>query len=677
MSVSKARWPGLLPALILALWLAPAAAAESPALKRVLLSTGGVGYFEFEARVNGTAELALPLELDQVDDVLKSIVVFDDKGGTGTISLPSRLPESAFFRELPFEADALASASTLLGAIKGADVVIVGRRRAEGRIVSVAAEPRLRPDGEMGAGHVVTLLGPRGLELVSLEEARTVSFRDRRLQRAFDRALEDLALRGSDAARTLTITAIGAGERTLTIGYVVAAPLWKSAYRLVLPASSSEAGVPARLQGWAILENASGHDWHDVALTLASGNPVTFRQALYEAYYVERPEVPVEVLGRILPRPDEGDLRKREAAAPRATLSAPVFSAPVFADGLAAEERLDAAARPAPLATAQEAASQVLFTLDKPVSVGRGQSLAVPIVDQAISAERLAVFQRATHARHPLAAVMLKNETGTSLPAGVLTLYEASAAGRGHAFVGDAQMRALAPGDERFLAFALDEKTLVDARDERRRRIERGTIAGGILRISVVERQITDYVLRAPAGEPRRLVIEHPRAPGWQLVAPTGADIKQAADAYRLPVAIEAGREVTLRVVLEQPIAEELALVDLDSERLAAYLGGEELDPALRAIFEAVAERRAAVEAAADRLAALDAERSRIFEEQARIRDNLETLGEGDALRRRYLALLGTQEDRLAELDAAFREAEGRQRTALEALRAYVETLAL
>src|SRR4029077_17652583 len=43
-------------------------------------------------------------------------------------------------------------------------------------------------------------------------------------------------------------------------------------------------------------------------LTLLSGNPVSFRQAIYEAYYVARPEVPVEVAGRVLPKPDSGVL---------------------------------------------------------------------------------------------------------------------------------------------------------------------------------------------------------------------------------------------------------------------------------------------------------------------------------------------------------------------------------
>ena len=65
--------------LILALLLlsaTPAVAADL-ALKRVMLSSAGVGYFEFEAEVDGPATLGLDVPLDQVDDVLTSLVVVE------------------------------------------------------------------------------------------------------------------------------------------------------------------------------------------------------------------------------------------------------------------------------------------------------------------------------------------------------------------------------------------------------------------------------------------------------------------------------------------------------------------------------------------------------------------------------------------------------------------------
>src|SRR5277367_3381731 len=100
----------------------PAVAAGELSLRHVLLSSGGVGYFEYEAAVHGDAELPLEVRLDQVDDVLKSVVVFDDRGKVGEVTLPGKAPVSQAFGELPFDQSALASEDALLGALRGAEV---------------------------------------------------------------------------------------------------------------------------------------------------------------------------------------------------------------------------------------------------------------------------------------------------------------------------------------------------------------------------------------------------------------------------------------------------------------------------------------------------------------------------------------------------------------------------
>ena len=63
-------------------WLAAASLAvvgpvnaADLSLERIMLSSGGVGYFEYEATVDGNATLNLDVPLDQVDDILKSLVV--------------------------------------------------------------------------------------------------------------------------------------------------------------------------------------------------------------------------------------------------------------------------------------------------------------------------------------------------------------------------------------------------------------------------------------------------------------------------------------------------------------------------------------------------------------------------------------------------------------------------
>ena len=59
-------------------------------LRRVLLSSGSVGYFEYEATLQGESDLRLSVRRDRVDDVLKSLVISDGTGTLGQVSSRER-----------------------------------------------------------------------------------------------------------------------------------------------------------------------------------------------------------------------------------------------------------------------------------------------------------------------------------------------------------------------------------------------------------------------------------------------------------------------------------------------------------------------------------------------------------------------------------------------------------
>ena len=298
--------------------IGPADAADL-SLERIMLSSGGVGYFEYEATVDANATLNLDVPLDQVDDILKSLVVYDDSGTTGEITLPGREPLNQSFVDLPFDQAALNSAPALLNALQGAEVRVSGAKPMSGRLLRVVEEIARGIDGLAISRNRVTLATDAGIEQFVLEDAGSIAFTDPELQKKVSTALSRLASHRSEGRRRLTLESHGSGKRAIRVGYVVGVPLWKASYRLSLPAEPH--AHHARLQGWAILENFSGQDWRDVSLTLLSGNPVTFRQALFESYYVKRPNVPVEVAGRVLPSPDTGGIAGEVAARRRGTFA--------------------------------------------------------------------------------------------------------------------------------------------------------------------------------------------------------------------------------------------------------------------------------------------------------------------------------------------------------------------
>ena len=238
--VSRNSLSSLFPWIVLALVAAVTPTRAAPgelALERVMLSSGGVGYFEYSAEIEGDAELALKVNLDQVDDVLKSIVIYDDAGGVGQVRLPGREPLTQVFRDLPFGPDALETPAALLNSLQGAEVRATGDRDLEGRILGARAETVTLPDG-LGTTvrHRVSLITPEGVRQFILEQAETVAFTDPELQAQVNEALEAIAAHRVQDSRTLTIAAEGAGRRTVRVGYVIAVPLWKTSYRLGLPA---------------------------------------------------------------------------------------------------------------------------------------------------------------------------------------------------------------------------------------------------------------------------------------------------------------------------------------------------------------------------------------------------------------------------------------------------------
>ncbi|HYF87218.1 hypothetical protein [Azospirillum sp.] len=694
------------------------------ALTRVLLSTGGVGYFEYEATVTGDADLSLEVRRDQVDDVLKSIVVYDDKGGVGTIGLPGAEPLDTAFRELPFSPGDLTSPAALLSAMQGAEVTAGGSRQLTGRLMSVTEETVRLPgnDGATATRHRVTLMTAEGLRQLVLEEADTLHFTDPAVQAQIDKALSAVADNARRERRRLTVhsnaprDAQASGERRVRVGYVAATPLWKATYRLSLGTDGAAAQEgkaqdgPAQngngaLQGWAVLENLSGEDWRGVDLTVVSGNPVTLRQALYTPYFVERPEVPVEVLGRVLPSADEGtvtldDARaamrpqaesSRAAPPPAAAMAAPTPMAPAPAPmaeplaktapyGSAAGTPAVAAVRSAEAGAAEGA--QVLFRYPQPVSVPNGGTLMMPIAARALPVERVALYQPASDGRHPLASLRLRNDGDTALPPGLLTFYDRASKSDGtgaatSAYVGDARMATLPAGDSRLLSFAVDQAVTIDREEKPGRRLSRASIADGVLTLSVTDRQSTTYtVAGAPDGD-RSLIIEHPRRPGWELAEPAGNKPDATAAAYRLPLAVPAGKTVTLTATLERPRQERIVLTDLTADQIAARADAAELPAEVRQALTTLAGLRAAVAEKERRIAELERDRAERIADQDRLRENLKALPAGSDLHKRTLAKMAEAENRLDALARDLTTARGEAEAARQTLRERVKALAI
>lgn len=659
----------------------PAAARAAPLeLKRVMLSSGGVGYFEYEATVSGDDTLTLDARLDQVDDILKSLVVYDDGGSVVSVALASREPLAQLLRDLPFDGRALDTPQALLNALQGAELKVGNPRPMTGRILKAEDETSTNRDGVTTKRTRVSLMTASGLQQFVLEEADMVGFVDPTLQAKLADALGSIARYHDGGRRTLTLQTHGGQNRIVRVGYVVGAPLWKASYRLTFAAD--QAADKARLQGWAVLENTTGQDWTGVELTLLSGNPITFRQKLYESYYVDRPEVPVEVVGRVLPKPDEGAVALAQTDAVPAPKLERQHAAPAPASGAQATTIRGTAGGSTPQyfagltspAESTETDTQVVFRLPEPVSVGAGRSAIIPMLDRELPAARLTMLQ--SGGTSPLASFQIKNDSASGLPPGVLTLYERAGDGT-TAYVGDARLATFPVGEQRLLSYAVDGKVKIDRTVNSANPIASAAIANGVLRLTRKLQTTTLYRLAGPAHEPRRLVLEHPRQVGWTLVEPDPASVEVTAGAYRIAAALKPGETKTITVTMELPQQEVIKMLDADDARLDALFSARELDPKLHDALGELMNRRRALAGQRDQLQRLQGEREAIVQDQARLRDNLNAVPKGTPLYNRLIDELGQTETRLEALAAAIAKANGAIEQTSAALAEYVGKLTL
>jgi hypothetical protein len=674
------------------------AGAQELELKRVMLSAGGVGYFEYEAQVEGDATLPLSVRLDQVDDVLKSIVVYDDTGEVGAIRLPGREPLSQVFRDLPFSQAALQSPVALLNSLTGAGVSVTGQRQIEGRLVRAVPEQASLPNGGgVLTRYRVSVMTPAGLQTFVFEEAESIVFTDPLLNTQIETALAAISEYRVSERRTLKVDSRGKGRRTIRVGYVVASPLWKATYRLTM-----DEGTPkkSRLQGWAVIENMSGGDWDNIELTIVSGRPVAFRQALYSVYYAHRPEVPVEILGRVLPKADTGtvaideltrsagDFEDAFRTRQRADVGSEEMEKGVklgedkqlyVRGGRSGEVRMDMDA-PAPAspvrlvaAASKEAATQVTFRVPEAISVESGQSVLVPIIDRNVPSRRVGVYQEFVHDRNPLSSVRLDNDGETGLPAGVITLYENGT--EGTTFVGDAQLSTLPMGEERLVSFALDQKTTIDREVESEQSIVEGRIVDGTLQLTYEEEQTTVYRIKVPANEKRDLIIEHPRRQGWKIVEPDPEKVELTDTRYRISRQVGAGKQVNLKVRMTKSRLETVMLTDQVEDYYLTFARNGELKSDLREALVEMARLRAAVDSNEELLKQKEHERQVIHEEQARIRENLYRVSGASDLQGRYLKKLNAQEDLLEKILPEIEDARAQIAAAKKELADYIRDL--
>lgn len=666
--------------------LCPAGEADLP-VASVTLFSSGVGWFEHTGKVDGNASTELRFRANQINDVLKSLVLQDlDGGKVGAVGYPSQDPLDKTLKSFQVDVSGNPPLAGLLNQLRGAQVQVQYLDTSlDGTVLGCEQRTRVLPNnGGQEVVWTLNLVADGAIRPLNLADVRAVKPADPQLRAELGKALAALAAARDQDKKPVSLQFTGQGQRRVRLGYVSEAPVWKASYRLLMGKDKAHA------QAWAIVENPTESDWNDVKLTLVSGRPISFVQDLYRPLYASRPEVATELQAGLKPVAYGGGMKTGEAegkvaaqadrrvramkAMPAPAPAAATFGAAMEMDAMAAAApREEAWNATSSIQVATQAAAGVgeLFTYDVgKVSIPRQRSAMIPFVGSDIPLERVSIYNRAVLPRNPLAGARLTNATGLHLTPGPVTVYDDGT------YAGDAQLTALPPGQTRLISFAVDQRLLVDS--ERERGDQRRTlakIAKGVLQVQVVSLQGRTYAAENQGDVDKLLVIEHPRAGGGWALHETDKPIETTDAQYRFQIKVPANGKSELAVTERMQWAETVALLDGDSEQIVFFLQAQDLKPALR---DALTRARVLVEAVHT------AERAReegqgqiraITEDQERIRRNLGSVNQNTDYGKRLLQKLNEQETKLDQLRVDDERLAGDINAKRKALSDYVANL--
>jgi hypothetical protein len=708
-------------------WLAAAAAdakqdltpAVNLPISRVVLFNSGVGYFSRSGEVEGDARVDLSFEEQDVNDLLKSMVLEDFGGGRiAAVSYDSREPIDRTLSSFAINLNGNPTFAGILSQARGERVEVTMQPTAQnqpGKLIGgiVGVETQKFPSGNATIdAEVLNMWCAEGMRTVKLQDIQQLRFSNPVIENEFRRALEVLALNHDSQKKSVSLHFAGDGKRKVQVGYVVEAPIWKTSYRLVLDAEKKEKPY---LQGWAIVENPTDEDWAGVQMALISGRPISFQMDLYNPLFVPRPTVEPELFASLRPPTYAGGFNRDKEAFGLRTLNeaegaearsaakkggfgsrsgamppgaAPAAGKPAEVDALRRGRALgvngrfandvdrNLAARLATgavgtAATAGQLGDFFRYAIDHPVSLARQKSALLPIVGKDIEGQRLSIYNAAVQPKHPLLGLRFKNTSGVHLSQGPITVFE------GSTYAGDTRILDVQPNEERLVSYAIDLGTEVEATNGLgSSKITSVKAVKGIITTVTKIREEKKYRIANRSPQDRTLIIEHPNRSEQQFkLIDTEKPVEDTKEVYRFQLPVKTGEEKTFTVTEERDISTTVALSNNPDNQIRYFLSLNEASPELKAKLKEALSIKAKWDSAQRDLKQIQADLQRLNQDQDRIRKNLANTPKEAEVYETYLKKLSDQEKEIDALTKKQKELMSEEFAARKAFEDYLANL--
>ena len=627
-------------------------------VREMVLYKHGVGFFVRQGEVSGE-KVALTFRQDEINDVLKSLAVFDQAGGQ-VLGIHYQTPMDTYARlaSSSIKLSQNTSLRDLLRDLRGRDCelvfeVTVGTQETIiGRIIGI---DEVQTEEEFSA--TISVLTSNGVQVFPYETLRSFKIKDEQSSHDLSYFLDTSM--SEDDRRVVTVR-LSEGEHDLAVYYVAPSPTWRVSYRLVAETDEDGSTGTALLQGWGLFDNRLEEDLDNVRVTLVAGQPISFIYDLYASRIPHRPTIEDE--SRVAPGPieyaggvamaamdtmedEQSDsfvsLRRQAKLVQARELSTGYSSAPMMSpENMQSSTQVQSESK--------DTGETFQYIVTAPVSVKRGESALVPIIGSEVKYERELLYNASKLPTHPVASLRFDNDTGLTLERGPITVVEDGD------YKGEAVIPFTKENVQVYVPYAVELGVKVTENRENSHTVTGLKFEKKALFEQVYHTQEITYRIENSTSKNQVVTIEASVRSGFDLYDTRQPDV-ESAEYRRWKVTVNAHSTVDFVRTERMLRYDHREIQSLKYQQLAKYLDNKWLDQSTFDQLKDILDSHELIRVKNKEIADLTAERQEIYRQQEQLRANLGALqptGQEANLRNRLLKQLESTQDRLDAIDA-------------------------
>jgi hypothetical protein len=287
------------------------------------------------------------------------------------------------------------------------------------------------------------------------------------------------------------------------------------------------------------------------------------------------------------------------------------------------------------------------YDIENPVTVKRGQSAMVPILQGPIECRKEHVYNAQKMPRNPVVTMRLKNNTGLVLERGPIVVLDEGT------YVGEAILPYTTAGSENHIAYSVDLGVVVTEKQDSESQMRAIHIKQRYLQKEYLEYLKTEYTVENKKNEKALLVIEHPKRDYELADTPEPTERTESFFCWALDLKPKSQTKFNVKEVKTVWYSE--GIREMGTDTLRSYLNSKHIDKTAYSKIAEIIEMQRKIHALQQQTDDLANESAQIVEEQDRLRQNLGALGPSQqeaGMRGKYVSKLEAQETRIDDIKA-------------------------